>query len=86
MPLYIAEMELFLDKKDWQEVSKQAHKMKSPIALMGAMQLKELFSKIEVDASLNRDQDELVKQIRLAQKQCLETVNELKIELDKIKV
>jgi CheY-like chemotaxis protein/HPt (histidine-containing phosphotransfer) domain-containing protein len=86
MPLYIAEMELFLDKKNWQEVSKQAHKMKSPIALMGAIQLKELFAKIEMEAIVNNDKEILTRQIRTAQKQCLGTVDELKDELQKIKV
>ncbi len=86
MPLYIAEMELFLNKKDWQEVSKQAHKMKSPIALMGATKLKELYAKIEIEATLNKDHESLIKQIRIAQKQCLKTVDELKRELDNIKV
>jgi len=86
MPLYIAEMELFLNKKDWQEISKQAHKMKSPIALMGAVQLKELFSEIEMEATLDKDKGSLIKQIRSAQKKCLQTVDELKRELDNIKV
>lgn len=86
MPLYIAEMELHLENKDWAEVSKQAHKMKSPIALMGAVQLKELYSKIETEALISNEKSTLVSIIRSAQAQCLRTVEELKHELDRITV
>lgn len=84
MPIYITEMELFLDKQDWDEVSKQAHKMKSPIALMGALELKELYSKIEMEALNQDEKTPLTSLIRFAQKQCLTTVDELKFELEKI--
>lgn len=84
MPMYIAEMELFLDKMDWNEISKQAHKMKSPIALMGAAELKELYAKIEIEALSNSNKTDLVSLIRFAQKQCLHTVEELKMELVKV--
>lgn len=83
LPLYVVEMELFLVQKDWKEVSKQAQKMKSPIALIGAVKLKDSYSQIEIEA-LNHDKhQDLFQVIHHAQKQCLDMVEELKLELQK---
>lgn len=86
LPLYVAEMELFLNQKDWEEVSKQAHKMKSPIALIGATKLKEAYSKIELDALNQQNHPDLSGVIHHAQKQCLDMVEEIKLELQKFNV
>lgn len=84
MPIYIKEMDDYLASKDYEEISKQAHKMKAPIALMGALALKELYISIEIDAKQNKDIDTLAKQIAIAKAQCLKTVEELKEEFKKL--
>lgn len=84
MPIYINEMETHVIEQDWDSVSKQAHKMKSPIALMGAVELKELYSRIELNAKEMVDVDSLLKEITFAQQQCLHTVEELKLELQRL--
>ena len=57
------EMNTHLNQQDWESVSKQAHKMKSPIALMGALELKELYTRIQVCAKENVNTDDLIKEI-----------------------
>lgn len=84
MPLYLAEMELFLDSKNWEEVSKQAHKMKSPIALMGAEKLRKIYADIELEALKDKDKSNLTREIHSAQKMCLQTIDELKNALKKL--
>ncbi len=84
MPVYIKEMDEYLASQDFAEISKQAHKMKAPIALMGALALKELYSSIEINAKQYKDINELTKQISIAKIQCLQTVEELKLEFEKL--
>jgi CheY-like chemotaxis protein/HPt (histidine-containing phosphotransfer) domain-containing protein len=83
LPLYVAEMELFLEQKDWKEVSKQAHKMKSPIALIGATKLQEAYTNIELGILSQDNHHVVLQEIHRAQKQCLDLVEELKTELQK---
>jgi signal transduction histidine kinase/ActR/RegA family two-component response regulator len=84
MPGYIREMNEFLQEKDYTGICKQAHKMKAPIALMGAISLKELYAGIETSARENLDIHEISRQIEIAEKQCLETIEELKSEFFKL--
>lgn len=84
MPVYIKEMDDCLAAKDLEEIRKQAHKMKAPIALMGALSLKELYSEIEIGAKQNTDINVLAKQIAIAKEQCLQTVVELNEEFQKL--
>lgn len=84
MPIYLMEMEGFLTNQDFDNISKQAHKMKAPIALMGAVSLKELYSSIEVLGKKRKDIPELSKQIETAKQQCLQTIEELKSEFKKL--
>ncbi|MBK6983334.1 MAG: response regulator [Bacteroidetes bacterium] len=84
MPIYITEMDNCLASKDYEEIRKQAHKMKAPIALMGALSLKELYADIELGAKEQRNLDELTKQITIAKEQCLKTVVELNEEFQKL--
>ncbi|MES2762761.1 MAG: ATP-binding protein [Bacteroidota bacterium] len=84
MPVYIAEMDEYMAAKDHVGISKQAHKMKAPIALMGAISLKDLYAAIEMDARDHKNINELAKQIEEAKRQCLETVEELKAEFQKL--
>ncbi len=84
MPVYIEEMNAFVSAKDLDGIIAQAHKMKSPVALMGALSLKELYAEIELEAKQNMDFIELTKKINIAQKQCAITVEELKTEFQKL--
>lgn len=84
MPEYIREMNEFLTEKDYTGICKQAHKMKAPIALMGAVSLKELYAGIEASARQQMDINEISRQIEVAQEQCLETIEELKSEFLKL--
>ena len=84
MPVYIKEMDECLASKDFTGISKQAHKMKAPIALMGALALKELYTSIEIDATQNKNIDELTKQVSIAKAQCLQTIDELNAEFKKL--
>lgn len=84
MPVYIKEMDDCLASKNFEEIRKQAHKMKAPIALMGALSLKELYADIELGAKEQKNLDELTKQIATAKEQCLKTVVELNEEFQKL--
>lgn len=84
MPVYIKELDDCLALGDYEEIRKQAHKMKAPIALMGALSLKELYSEIEIGAKQQKDLNELAKQIAIAKEQCLQTVAELNAEFQKL--
>lgn len=84
MPEYIREMNEFLTEKDYTGICKQAHKMKAPIALMGAVSLKELYAGIETSAKQQIDIDEISRQIEIAQLQCMQTIEELKSEFLKL--
>ena len=84
MPMYIKEMDDCLAAKDLEEIRKQAHKMKAPIALMGALSLKELYADIEIGATQHKNIDELAIQIAIAKEQCMQTVVELNEEFQKL--
>ena len=84
MPMYIKEMDDCLAAKDFEEIRKQAHKMKAPIALMGALSLKELYADIEIGATQHKNIDELAIQIAIAKEQCMQTVVELNEEFQKL--
>ncbi|MBS1634495.1 MAG: response regulator [Bacteroidetes bacterium] len=84
MPVYLEEMNAFFESKNWMEVSKQAHKMKSPIALMGAESVRALYAEIELTAKTNPEEETLHKMIRHAQDHCMRTVVELDEELKKL--
>ena len=84
MPVYINEMDEFLETKNLEEIRKQAHKMKAPIALMGALSLKEIYTTIEKKAKEKADILELAQLIALAKEQCIKTVVELSEEFEKL--
>ncbi len=84
MPVYIKELEAFLAAEDFEGISRQAHKMKSPVALMGALELKELYASIETDAKQHKNIHVLAEQIKTAQQKCVQTVEELKYEFEKL--
>ena len=84
MPVYIKELEAFLAAEDFEGISRQAHKMKSPVALMGELELKELYASIETDAKQHKNIHVLAEQIKTAQQKCVQTVEELKYEFEKL--
>lgn len=85
MSVYITEMETFRKEKNLVEISKQAHKMKSPIALMGATELKDLYQEIEIKASKGIETDKLNEKIAYSNSLCAQTIEELRTELTKYK-
>jgi signal transduction histidine kinase/CheY-like chemotaxis protein len=50
MPEYLNELNELYGSGNWSELSKQAHKMKTPVAYFGVEELRELLIKIEIDA------------------------------------
>jgi signal transduction histidine kinase/CheY-like chemotaxis protein/HPt (histidine-containing phosphotransfer) domain-containing protein len=84
MPIYISEMKEFLDNKDWKRIKMQAHKMRSPIALIGAIKLKKLLETIEF---YDLDESENAKLIDMVDKsiiKSLKTIEEIRNELNLI--
>jgi signal transduction histidine kinase/CheY-like chemotaxis protein len=81
MPVYLNELNQFIENKDWAKISKQAHKMKSPIALVGADKLKQLFDKIESDSLSEEKRGELTTLFNEARTITFKTIEDIKKEL-----
>ena len=84
MPTYANELALLADSKNTKILSAQAHKMKSPVALVGAIELKKNLEIIEFNG---REGSKVVitpEIINNAVKQCFQTIEELKKELTKL--
>lgn len=85
MPEYMEELYTVFESKDWPEVGKQAHKMKTTAAYFGINELRELFVRIEQQvASGTIDEPLLSGVIRKAGALAAESIQELKQELNKI--
>ncbi|MCX6294556.1 MAG: Hpt domain-containing protein, partial [Bacteroidetes bacterium] len=82
MPVYLNELNQFIENKDWAKVSKQAHKMKSPIALVGADKLKQLFDKIESDSLSEEKRVELAAIFDETRAITIKTIEEIEKELN----
>jgi CheY-like chemotaxis protein len=84
MPVYLKELLDIYDKNNIKQLAAQAHKMKSPAALLGANKLKQALMEIEKNGlAENRsfDYGSLVKQ---ANNYCLESIELLKEKLKKL--
>ncbi len=85
MPEYFDELQGYYNDKNWTELGKQAHKMKTPVAYFGVETLRDLLSNIE---SQMRDNDisetELTDILQKIDALILASIGELKIELEKI--
>lgn len=81
MPIYLNELNAFIEDKNWDAIRKQAHKMKSPIALVGAVKLKKLLEKIELEALTESKRDELTVLFEEVNQLCLKTIEEIGKEL-----
>lgn len=84
MPVYVKEMETFLKNKNVNAIGPQAHKMKSPAKLLGAFELNLQLEYIEKNISLNGLNQNMIGKIQLMSSLCIQTVEELKKELQKI--
>ncbi|MES2761193.1 MAG: ATP-binding protein [Bacteroidota bacterium] len=85
MPEYFDELNEFYRSKNWEELGKQAHKMKTPAAYFGVEELRELLVKIEVNTISGKiNEEELKSIIKAIQKLSLAAIAELKAELIKL--
>jgi signal transduction histidine kinase/FixJ family two-component response regulator len=78
MPDYLAELNRLILLKDWPGIGRQAHKMKSPIALVGAHRLKKLLERIELEADSESKQAGLAEIFDEVDDLCLKTIEEIK--------
>lgn len=84
MPVYLKKLNEFIDEKNWDAISKQAHKMKSPIALVGAVKLKKLYEKIEKGALVEINTVELIDLFDETNKLTAKTIEDIAKELKSI--
>mgnify|MGYP001571970194 CR=1 FL=1 len=84
MPIYLNDLNMFAAEQNWKEVSRQAHKIKSPAAVFGLLKLKTILNEIEADAKSNIDSTRLNELIKTANSLCLVSIEELKLELAKL--
>ena len=82
MPVYISEMRKFLSDRSWNSVKAQAHKMRSPISLVGAVKLKKLLETIEFYELQDGQNDELIAIVEKSTDNCLKTIEEIRNELN----
>lgn len=85
MPNYLEEFNKFVKNENWPGIGKQAHKMKSPITLVGAMELKIVFEKIEREALLEDKRDELLALFEKVNELSLKTIEDIAVELKRLK-
>ncbi|HEY0030575.1 MAG TPA: ATP-binding protein [Bacteroidia bacterium] len=81
MPVYLDELNAFMAANDWTALKKQAHKMKSPIALVGAHKLKKLLEQIELGALTDDRRPELTAILAEVNSLCLKTIEEIREKL-----
>jgi signal transduction histidine kinase/CheY-like chemotaxis protein len=84
MPNYVAELNECKNEWNLPKLSAQAHKMKSPVALVGASTVRKLLENIELMAHHGHGTAELSVIIDKTAEQCLKTVAELAEELNNI--
>jgi signal transduction histidine kinase/CheY-like chemotaxis protein len=84
MPVYVKEMNEFIQSENLNAIGPQAHKMKSPAKLFGAFELNQQLEFIEKNISGNGLSDQMKQKVNSMNNLCLETVEALKKELEKI--
>lgn len=82
MPIYASEMKQFLLESNWKAIKIQAHKMRSPIALIGAVKLKKMLETIEFCELQDGKSRELIATVEESIEACLETIEDIQNELD----
>lgn len=81
MPVYLDELNSLIPQNNPVAIAKQAHKMKSPAALLGALELKDTLSLIEkegIQGNTSIDYKALIKKVNIL---CLLSIDELKKKL-----
>ncbi|MCW3083526.1 MAG: multi-sensor signal transduction histidine kinase [Bacteroidetes bacterium] len=84
MPVYVKEMQQFIADKNVAAIGPQAHKMKSPAKLLGAFELSRQLEFIENIIAKEGLTNQLLKDLEQMNALCLQTVEALKKELQKI--
>jgi signal transduction histidine kinase/CheY-like chemotaxis protein/HPt (histidine-containing phosphotransfer) domain-containing protein len=84
MPNYVNEMTQFLRDKNLKAIGPQAHKMKSPAKLLGAFELNLQLEFIEKNILTDGLSEKMSAKVEGMNALCLQTVEELKKELEKI--
>lgn len=84
MPSYVADLKSCLEQNDWEGVKKHAHKMKSPLALFNANEVKDMLAEIEENVKYKIKMEALPDLVQRSITLCLKTVEEVKIEREKI--
>jgi len=85
MPIYLNELNTFIKKESWPEIGKQAHKMKSPVALVGAHELRFIFETIEIGAPTESKRPELIDLFDEMNKLTLITIEDIRKEMIKLR-
>jgi len=76
---YSAQMQKFLDEKNWDELSKLAHKAKSTVAIMGMKDLSEILKQLELLAKEGKKVDTYSEMIDHFSSECKIAIAELKL-------
>ena len=84
MPEYLNELNFFFEQKNWQEVKKQAHKMKTPAVYFGAIELKDLLYRVEIYTAQNSSTELFVNTVKRINELCMQSCKELNEELVKM--
>ncbi|MCW3071275.1 MAG: multi-sensor signal transduction histidine kinase [Bacteroidetes bacterium] len=84
MPVYVKEMNQFLEAQQLNAIGPQAHKMKSPAKLLGAFELNLQLEFIEKNIQGYGLTQQMISKVEQMNKLCLQTVEALKKELEKI--
>ncbi len=85
MPKYLGEFNQFVKEKNWSGIGKQAHKMRSPISLVGATELKMILEKIELEALVENKRPELLVLFEKVNELSLKTIEDITKELNRLK-
>jgi len=84
MPNYLNELVAAFDQNNIKQLAAQAHKMKSPAALLGANKLKQVLAEIEKNGLENNKNVDYKMLVDQAKNYCSESVDLLKEKLKKI--
>lgn len=84
MPIYVGEMNRFLNEKNRDQIRKQAHKMKSPAKLLGAFELATQLEFIEKSIDGQEVFEKIINSVEQMNSLCMFSVEALKKELSRM--
>lgn len=84
MPEYLTELKNYYKQEKWEDLEKQAHKMKSPVAYLGVTELKDALEKMERMGTQNMNVFSLKDLMKIAIELTEASVFELMKELNRI--